>query len=153
MHWNNGRFHGDITVGKTIFITDHKHVAILGTKDYTSFGDTITNTNMYGKNINIDSSNKLTAGSKTGSNLWSNEYIRIESGVVAPDANDGNGIKIASSNGNISIITNNSDSINIDSGNYLNLKSKNGITVNNVSYGTTLPTSGVEGQIFFKLIS
>lgn len=164
MHWSNGRFHENIVVGKTIYITDHKHIAVFGGKDYTEYGESSIHSYIKGKNVGITASNKFFADSTAGSNLWSKEYIHIESGSNTANherTNRDNGIEIVSKKGNIFINTevneinihSNNNSINLEAGEYVNINSGNGITINNVSYGTSLPGSGVEGEIFFKLIS
>lgn len=122
MHWSNGRFHENILVGQTIYVTDHKHVAVFGTTDYTGFGEYGINSNMYGKDITITSNQNL-------------------------NINSNNGDIIINSNGD-------NKSTYIKSANYVNIHGDKGITVNNVSYGTSLPTTNnVEGRVFFKLIS
>ena len=162
MHWNNGMFHESITVKDVIYITDHKHIAITGTKDYTWYGESNIDSCMFGKNIGIVSENKLYSDSYTGSNLWSKQYIRIEAGSTTANHNSdsGKGIEIVSKNGALLLngdgyATNvrSTNEVNITAGTHLNLHSNSGITINNVSYGTSLPASGTEGQIFFKLIS
>lgn len=109
MQWNNGRIHGDITVGGKVYSTDHKHVAIFGTKDYTGFGELGINSYMYGKDVGIKANNQFHVDSVAGSSIRSDKYVNI------------NGVS--------------------------------GITIGSSSYGPTLPSTGVEGQIFFKLIS
>lgn len=109
MHWSNAKINKDITVAGKIYITDHKHIAIFGTKDYVGFGYGELNSNIYGKVITVSGASKV----------------------------------------NISAASD----INISASSYLNLEGFSGITVGRYSYGTTLPSSGVEGQVFFKLIS
>lgn len=154
MHWNNGKFHESITVGGIVYITDHKHVAIFGTKDYTGYGESDTHSYIYGKDVGITASNKFYSDSTAGSNLWSKQYIHIEAGSGSANhgSDSGTGIEIVSKNG-AALVSSEGYSTTIKSTNYVNLNSGSGITINNVSYGTSLPSSGVEGQIFFKLIS
>ena len=104
MHWNNGRFHGPVTLEDTLFISDHKYNALSYsiTDKAIKFGDTSVDLIIKGISINIEAQNN---------------------------------VNIESING------------------YLNLSGNSGIIINNSNYGTTLPTTGVEGQIFFKIIS
>lgn len=154
MHWNNAKIDKDITIGGTAYITDHKHVAIFGTKDYTQYGEPDVHSYVYGKDVGIVANNKFFADSNAGSNLWSKQYVRIEAGSSSANHNSdsGAGIEIVSKNG-AALLKSEGYAINITAGTYLNLNSNSGITINNVSYGTSLPSSGVEGQVFFKLIS
>ena len=62
MYWNNGRFHKNITIGEeigTVYVTDHKHIAIYGTKEYTHYGETNIDSRLNGKKINIAASDNL----------------------------------------------------------------------------------------------
>ena len=163
MHWNNGKFHQDITVGGVVYITDHKHAAISGTKDYTQYGEPDVHSYVYGKDVGLVANNKFFADSNAGSNLWSKQYIHIEAGSSSANhgSNNGSGIEIISKNGVAlfsaegydTTIKSNNNAVNITAGTYVNLNGLSGITINNSSYGTSLPTSGVEGRVFFKLIS
>ena len=164
MHWNNGRFHESVTVGNKVFMTDHKHIAIFGTKDYTGYGESGINSYMYGKDIGIIANNKFYSDSNSGSNLWSKQYIHIEAGsnYANHGSDNGTGIEIVSKNGpailsaesNSATIRSNNNSVNINAGTYVNLNGGSGIVINNTSYGTSLPTSGnTEGRVYFKLIS
>ena len=127
MHWNNGRFHEDITVGNRVYITDHKHIAISGGYNSITFGESSVDANLYGKNILIK-----TTASNTSIDIDAVKNLNLKSGTNA---------------------TIESGTVNVDAGTYLNLKSGTGITVTSASYGTSLPSSGTTGQIFFKLIS
>lgn len=154
MHWDNGKFHKDITVGGTVYITDHKHVGIFGAKDYTQYGEPTVHSYLYGNDIGIVANNKFFADSNAGSNLWSKQYIHIEAGSTSANhgSSNGTGIEIISKNGP-TLINSDSNAVNITAGTYINLNGGAGITINNSSYGTSLPSSGVEGRVFFKLIS
>ena len=154
MYFNNGRFIEDITVGGKVYITDHKHTAISGDYNYTQFGESSINSIIRGDDISSIANNKSYSDSTNGSNLWSKQYIHIESSSGEPNHGsiNGNGVEIVSKNGEM-LVSSESHSTTIKSTNYVNLNSGTGITVNNISYGTSLPSSGVEGQIFFKLIS
>ena len=155
MYSNNGKFIKDILVGEKIYITDHKHIAIFGSKDYTGFGESSVNSYMYGKDVGITADNKFFADSNAGSNLSSKQYVHIESGSSTPNhgSDNGAGVEIVSKNGNAVLSSEGNNSTTVKSTNYVNLNSGKGVTVNNISYGTTLPSTGIEGQIFFKLIS
>ena len=134
MHWNNGRFHESILVGEKVYMTDHKHIAIYGTKDYTQFGELNVNSYLYGNSIEVSANDNITSTSTNDTNVFA-KNINITS------SNDAN---IKSTDNNVNIVAKN----------YINLTSDKGITINNVGYGTTLPTSNnTEGKIFFKLIS
>lgn len=154
MHWDNGRIHKDLTVGNRVYITDHKHIAIFGTKDYTGYGEQTVNSYIYGKDVAITANNKFYSDSMVGSNLWSKQYIHIEAGSDTTNhgSDNGVGIEIVSKNGP-AVINANNNPVNITAGTYVNLNGTSGITINNSSYGTSLPSSGVEGRMFFKLIS
>lgn len=135
MHWNNGKFHENITVGQTVYITDHKHIAISGGINFVEFGESVVNTNVKGNNITITANRKLSANASDG----------IE--IIAK----GGDMLIQSSQGEVNI---NADSnLNINANGYFNITAQNGITVNPKNYGTSLPNSGVTGQIFLKLLS
>lgn len=164
MHWNNGKFHKDLTVGGVVYTTDHKHVAIFGTKDYTQYGEPDVHSYLYGKDVGVVANNKFFADSNTGSNLWSKQYIRIEAGSGSANhgSDSGTGIEIISKNGDALLsadgyaatVKSINNAVNITADTYVNLNGKTGITINNASYGTELPTTGnVEGRVFFKLIS
>lgn len=56
MHWNNGRFHGPVTVENNLYITDHKYNA-LSYNDNITFGDNIIDTEVNGKNILLKRNN------------------------------------------------------------------------------------------------
>ena len=154
MHWSSGKFHKDVTVGGTLYTTDHKHVGIYGTKDYTQFGELSVNSYLQGNDVGITANNKFFADSNAGSNLWSKQYIRIESGSTANHGSEnGSGIEIVSKNGE-ALFSAEGYAATVKSSTYVNLNGATGITINNSSYGTTLPTSGnTEGRLYFKLIS
>lgn len=187
MHWSNGKFHETITVVDRMYITDHKHIAVYGTKDYTGFGETGINSYLYGKDVGVTANNKYYSDSQAGSNLWSKKYIRLEAGSSEANhgSENGSGIEIVSKNGKVLLsaegyeatIKSTSSGVsisagsnlnmnagtyanvtaktyaNITAGSYINLNAGSGIVVNNGSYGTSLPSYGTEGQMFFKLIS
>lgn len=77
MHWNNGKFHEHITVGDKIYITDHRHVAISGTYNFTQFGESTIDTHIEGKNILINSNNNVNIRANSYINLSSNNGITI----------------------------------------------------------------------------
>lgn len=164
MHWNNGKFYKDVTVGGVLYTTDHKHIAVFGATDYTQYGELNVNSYMHGKEVGLVANNKFFADSEIGSNLWSKQYIRLEAGSTSANhsSESGSGIEIVSKNGNALfsaennavVIKSTGNAVNIDAGTYVNLNASTGITINNASYGTSLPTSGnVEGRLYFKLIS
>lgn len=164
MHWNNGKFHDCITVNNTVYITDHKHIAIHATKDSTEYGQTSINSYIYGKDVGVTANSKFFADSNSGSNLWSKQYVRIEAGSNSANhgSDSGSGIEIVSKNGNALFnadgydvnITSTNKAVNINAGTYINLNAGTGITVNNKNYGSILPTTGnVEGRVYYKLIS
>ena len=66
MHWNGGHFEGPVTIDETLFITEHKHYAIKGTVDKTTFGDASVNTEILGKSINIISGTSFDINAKNG---------------------------------------------------------------------------------------
>lgn len=154
MYCNSGRFINNATIGGCLYITDHKHKAVYGDKDNIKYGESEINSCIYGKDIGITASNKLFTDSIYGTNLGSKQYVHIESGSnsINHSSGSGFGIEIVSKNGD-TLVNSEGYSTTIKSTNYVNLNSGSGITVNNISYGTSLPSSGVEGQIFFKLIS
>lgn len=153
MHWSSGNFQGTVTVGKRIYITDHKHLAISGGYNYTTFGIGDTDSNLVGNNVEIVANNKLSSYSFEGTRSWSKKYVRIESGSNENMPYDESlGIQIISKNGPIAIVVD-ENPVNIIGGTYINLIGNTGITIGPSSYGTSLPSSGVEGQVFFKLIS
>ena len=127
MHWKNGKFHENIVVGTIVHITDHKHVAISGGSNYIEFGENSINTNVRGNNIDITANKKLTA-------------------------NASNGIEVNAKGGDM-LLKSSQGEVNIDANRYFNINAQSGITINNKNYGTTLPSSGVQGQIFLKLLS
>lgn len=46
------------------------------------------------------------------------------------------------------------NNVQIDAKEYVDLRGNKGITISNISYGTTLPEeNNVEGRVFFRLIS
>lgn len=155
MHWSNGKFHKDVTVGGTLYTTDHKHVGIYGTKDYTQFGEPSVHSYLQGKDVGVVADNKFFADSKAGSNLWSKKYIHIEAGSDSPSytSTNGSGLEFVSKNGE-AIFRAEGHAATVKSTSYVNLNGGTGITINNSSYGNTLPTTGnVEGRVYFKLIS
>ena len=153
MHWNNGRFHENILVGKNIYITDHKHTAISGTVHYTQFGEVYTDSFLYGNKVNIMAQEELDVNS-SGSRFSSDKYTKIISGNNNISEIGNYGIEIVSNNGDIIINSKGTYSTNIKSANFVNLNGTKGITVNSSNYGTSLPTTNnVEGKVFFKLIS
>lgn len=127
MHWKGGHFEAPVTIDETLFITEHKHYAIRGIVDKTIFGDNSVNTEIIGKNIN-----EISQG-----------YYKVDAGTSV-EINAKNGTGTLKSTGNINISS---------SGAKVNINGKTGITVGSYSYGTGLPGSGSEGEIFFKLIS
>lgn len=163
MHWNNGTVHKSLTVGEKVYITDHKHAAIFGAKDYIGYGESGINSYMYGKDIDLIANNKFYADSNAGSNLWSKQYIRIEAGSSSANhgSDSGSGVEIVSKNGAALLsaegytttVKSTNKNVDITAGTYINLNGGTGITVNSTSYGTSLPSSGTEGRVFFKLIS
>lgn len=154
MYCNSGRFITDVTIGGCLYITDHKHKAVYGDKNSINYGESEINSYVYGKDIGLTANSKLFADSSNGTNLGSKQYVHIESGSnsINHSSGSGSGIEIVSKNGD-TLVNSEGYSTTVKSTNYVNLNSGSGITVNNVSYGTSLPSSGVEGQIFFKLIS
>ena len=155
MHWNNGRFHENITVGKTIYITDHKHVAVFGDSNYVGYGSAKVDSYVYGKNVVIDAAVKGCIKSQDGNSIQSKKFILIQAGSNLTDYKLYNGLGIElNSNEHSTTIKSTDNTVNIIAGTHINLSSNHGVTLNNISYGTTLPTdNNVEGKIFFKLIS
>lgn len=163
MHWNNGKFHESITVIDKVYITDHKHSAIYGGKDFIGYGESGINSYMYGKDIGLAANNKFYSDSTAGSSVWSKKYVHIEAGSTTAnhgsDSDTGivivskNGAALLSAEGYNTDVKSTNKAVNISAGTYINLNGTSGITINNSSYGTSLPTSGTEGRIFFKLIS
>ena len=177
MHWNNGKIHESITVSERVYITDHKHSAICGGKDFIEYGQLDINTVIFGNNMDIISNDKMHLYSDGGIDALTSKYVKIISGTDNIDITNDIGIDIVSKNGTLDIVgdgyevtiqSNNnninvlsSDNIfissdsntNITTGEYINLNAGKGITISNVNYGTSLPLTGVEGRVFFKLIS
>lgn len=155
MHAVDSGIDYNLSVGDTIYITEHRHKAVYGDENSIKYGELEVNSYVYGKNVGLTADNKLFADSTKGTNLGSNKYVRIESGFNAVNhtsTSSGFGIEIVSKNGD-TLVSSEGHSTTVKSTKYVNLNSGSGVTINNVSYGTTLPSSGVEGQIFFKLIS
>lgn len=167
MYCNNGKFHEYITVGTNIYMTDHKHIGILGHKDYTQFGELETTSYVYGKNVNVVGYNNVLIDSQKST------AVRCEDGPIeiiaakSLDMNSGITMNIKSDSSiniragsemhvlstNASEIKSFTKNVDINAKTYINLNAENGITVPESCYGTTLPSTGVEGQVFFKLIS
>lgn len=210
MHWKNGHFTGPLVVDQDIYITEHKHYAVRGQVDLTTFGDSSVDTKALGKNIyvisngyyNLDADNNIninTKGSIEIKSAWiskinagsdfevnalngtgkvsSTKQLDIISSTDKVKINGKTAVEITTegtatitSDGNASVISNNGTlsltgknkvslassnaDVDINSvGGLLNLKAKSGITVNTSSYGTSLPSTGSEGRVYFKLIS
>lgn len=210
MHWKGGHFEAPVTIDETLFITEHKHYAIRGIVDKTTFGDNSVNTEIVGKNINEISQGYYKVKASGAATIDAGTTVEIKSGTTQTfnagtsfeiNAKNGTGkltstgqidiissagkVKIdgnsafeattkgtasITSDGNASVISNNgtldltakgkvnltssTGSVDINSvAALLNLKAKTGITVSTSAYGTSLPGSGTEGQIYFKLIS
>lgn len=57
MHWNNGRFHGPVTLENSLKITDYKYNALNYDNNSINFGDHNIFTNINGNKINIQAGN------------------------------------------------------------------------------------------------
>jgi uncharacterized protein (DUF2345 family) len=136
MHWNNGKFHENITVGQTVYVTDHKHIAIHGTKDYTTFGEYETKSNIYGKSIaitandevSIQSNNKsISNTAKTNMSFTAGGYVDTKAGTYMNiSANDA----IVIQSNNKSIYNTAKTSISNIAGNYVDTKAGTYININ-----------------------
>lgn len=142
MHCNNGKFHEYITVGTNIYMTEHKHVGILGNVNYTQFGEYGINSYLVGNDVDVDGNKILVQGQNS-------IYITSPKGPIDLDAKQ----SLSMTSEDITSIKSMNKSVNINAKTYVNLNAESGITVPESCYGTTVPSSGVEGQVFFKLIS
>ena len=104
MHWNNAKFHKNVTVGGVVYSTDHKHVAIFGTKDYTGFGESSVHSYIYGKDVGITASNTFFADSVEGSYVRSQKNVNIQAGTYV-NLNGASGITVNNSNYGTSLPT------------------------------------------------
>ena len=117
---------------------------------YWNNGTFYENVTIYGKLYTSDHKHLAISGNKNGT-------IFGESG--AKTFLRGNGIDINSvdtinsASTNETTISSINQSVNLKASKYVNLNGTSGITVSSSSYGTTLPSTGTEGQVFFKLIS
>ena len=167
MHWSNGKVHGNLTVGDTLYISDYKYTAIYGQYGKIYFANQDQDTVLYGNNTDIITLNRFRADSEYGgSYLRSKKNVRIESGAITldePPDDIGAGMRLISNNGPLYIestgdgfavhIKSDKSAVDIDAGTYINLMADSGIKIGARSYGTSLPNYGQEGQIFFKVIS
>lgn len=156
MHWDNGRFHKDLIVGESIYLTDYKFNGISGSISAITFGDSTVRSNLYGKNITIEAAENA--------NLKANGTVEIEANDIGVMSNNNIGIRsktasivtdvdLGIQSNKVNIISTGND-INIESAQNIKLNVGNAITISSTNYGTTLPTTGnSEGRIFFKLIS
>jgi uncharacterized protein (DUF2345 family) len=115
-----------------------------------------TDTSSTTRNITINSGNgAVNIIGKTGANITaSSGSVGITaSASISATANNGALSLIADGSGNETILKSTYYDVSIDAGRYINLTATSGIVVNSIAYGTSLPSSGINGRIFFKLIS
>jgi len=106
----------------------------------------------------IKAKNTVVISSDGTANIYADKKLEIISNTDTIRIEASKDVGIKSVNGNAAI--NAKNNVSITSGNNidlnctnLNLKPSSRCTLSSAMYGTSLPGSGVQGQVFFKLIS
>ena len=75
MHAVDSGIDCNLSVGDTIYITEHRHKAVYGDENSIKYGELEVNSYVYGKNVGLTADNKLFADSTKGTNLGINTFV------------------------------------------------------------------------------
>ena len=161
MHWETGEFHKNVLFETEAYITPHKHLAISGSATTVYFGNRKSNTTLFGRNtrvyaedtISLEAVETITENAKKVCIETNNYSIIDDSCSIILTA--GRAMSLNAKN-HINIKSHES-AVNIASKSHISLTPGTSIIITdynrNVIYGPSLPNTGEEGRIFFKLIS